>query len=185
MPPDSAEAYPTAGEDGDAIVEFMARRFDPTVLPTPHVRDCRHLQLDGHYAANGTRFWINMRARASELLARVADPASDYVLTEVVHCKSRDEIGVASAADTCACRFLDRVLTLSDAGVVAIVGTKAHDQLRDLLDLPAPPYVVSRELAGRQRWVTFLWHPAGFKGPKKFGGLYSTAQLRTLREACA
>jgi len=39
--------------------------------------------------------------RASELLERPADAGTDFGLTEVVHCKSPAELGVAEAYATC------------------------------------------------------------------------------------
>jgi hypothetical protein len=61
-----------------------------------------------------------------------------------------------------------------------VVGSMAHERLRDRLDLPQPPYNVRRFVGGRERRVAFLWHPAAFK-PHTFSGLYS--DLDDLRAA--
>jgi hypothetical protein len=171
--PLTSEAYPTGASSDDTIAEFLLQRFDPTVKPKPFVVDDKHLQLDGEYAKVKTRFWTSIRARATELLEYAADPNADYVLTEVVHCKSKGEEGVAKASPTCAERYLDRIMKLTPATVLVVVGSKADERLRDRLNLPQPPYNVRRVVGGRQRRVVFLWHPAGFKGPKTFSGLYS------------
>jgi hypothetical protein len=148
--PLTAEAYPTGANSDDEIAEFVLRRFDPSVTPKPYVLEDRHLQLDGEYPKHTTRFWTSIRARATELLEHPADPNADYVLTEVVHCKSLDEIGVAKASTTCADLYLDRILDLTPATVLVVVGSLAHQRLRKRLDLPQPPYNVRRVVGGRE-----------------------------------
>lgn len=174
--PLTAEAYPTSASSDDTIAEFVLRRFDPSVTPKPYVLEDHHLQLDGKYPKHTTKFWTSIRARATELLEHPADPNADFVLTEVVHCKSTAETGVAKASPTCADLYLDRILELTPATVLVVVGSQAHQRLRDRLDLPQPPYNVRRVVGGRERRVVFLWHPAAFKGPKTFAGLYSDVE---------
>lgn len=111
--PSTAEAYPVAAWPEDKIVEFLGRRFDQSVRPRPFVRNFRRLQRDGHYAHKPTRFWPSMQRRAEELPGDSADPSRNYVMTEVVHCKSKGETGVAAAAATCAGRYLDDILSLT------------------------------------------------------------------------
>jgi hypothetical protein len=121
QPPSSAEAYPVAAWPDDEIAEFLGRRFDQTVRPRPFVRDFRHLQGDGQYAPKPTRFWLSIRRRAVELFGEAADPSRNYVMTEVVHCKSARETGVARAAATCARRYLDDILSLTACAVPKLV----------------------------------------------------------------
>lgn len=82
-----------------------------------------HYILDGIYTTTTAgdklkkvAYWVAVRARARELIAD-AVPGRDYATTEVVHCKSTDEIGVASAAAECSKMHLDRVLAISPARV--------------------------------------------------------------------
>jgi hypothetical protein len=90
QPPGTAEAYPVASCPDEHIAKYLGRRFDQTVAPQPFVRDFRHLQIDGQYAAKRTPYWVSMRLRAAELLGPGADPAVNYVMTEIVHCKSKN-----------------------------------------------------------------------------------------------
>jgi hypothetical protein len=46
------------------------------------------------------RYWSSIRARARELIPG-AVPGQDYAISEIVHCKSKGEEGVAEAAQTC------------------------------------------------------------------------------------
>ena len=96
--------------------------------------------LDGIYttAPSGERlqkvaYWVAVRARARELIPE-AIPGRDYALTEVVHCKSEDEIGVFSASAECTSKhpasfargpqtlaglYADDLLRLQDAATLA------------------------------------------------------------------
>jgi len=186
QPPSAAEAYPVASWPDDKIMEFLGRRFDQSVRPRPFVRNFRHLQRDGNYAPKPTQFWVSIQRRAEELLGDGADPSRNYMMTEVVHCKSKGETGVAVAAETCARQYLDAILSLTTAPIVVVVGKQAHRRLRGhLLDLPEPPYIRTAELGGRQRELVFIWHPAAFQGPKTISGLHGSESAARLKELIA
>jgi len=181
-PADAVEPFPTASSADAEIVEFIGRRFDQTVLPAPWVRDDRSLLRNGRYWPRPTRFWVSIRARARELLGDAADPARNYVMTEVVHCKSRHEAGVAAAASTCAQRYLADILRLSAAPVIVVVGKKAHAALTAWLPgLPAPPYVIGAEVGGRARTLVYLNHPSSWDGPKTIRELHGPEMLAQLQ----
>jgi hypothetical protein len=179
---DQVEPFPTASSSDDQIVEFIGRRFDQTVLPKPWVRNDRSLLRNGTYWHRPTRFWVAIRARARELLGDDADPARNYVMTDVVHCKSRYEIGVAAAASTCAQRYLEDILRLSAAPLIAVVGKKAHATLMAWLPwLPEPPYITAAELGGRPRMLVYVSHPSSWGEPKTIRKLYGPERLAELR----
>ena len=169
--PESAEAYPVVSHTDAQIIDFITRRFDPTVTPRPYVLDDHHLQRDGQYRKSTTKFWSSIRKRAEELLGPGAEPHRDYAMTEIVHCKSKAEIGVKKAAATCGERYLDRIVHLSPAGVVVVVGSAAHGHLAEPWQLPAPPYAVWRAVGEKDRLVVHLPHPNAF-APKTFKGIY-------------
>jgi hypothetical protein len=107
-------------------------------------------------------------------------------MTEVGHCKSKGEYGVASAAPECAGRYLDEIFCLTAAPVVVMVGRQAHAILKlQLPDLPEPPYFHTRELGGRERELVFIWHPASRKDGKTIDGLYGDEFLDRLRALAA
>ena len=64
-----------------------------------------------------------------------------------------------------------------------IVGKKCHDCLNEALSarIAKPPYITSRELGGTVRRLVFMWHPAGFKGPKTIAGLHGDSELGRLQ----
>jgi hypothetical protein len=186
QPPSAAEAYPVASWPDDKIVEFLSRRFDQSIRPRPFVRNFHHLQRDGRYAQKRTRFWLSMQRRAEELLGDGAHPSRNYVMTEVVHCKSKRETGVAVAAETCARRYLDAIVPLTAAPIVVVVGKQAHRRLHEQLPhLPEPPYIHTAKLGRRQRELVFIWHPAAFQGPKTIGGLHGPESVARLKELIA
>ena len=96
----------------------------------------------GDLSPSWVRFWASCRARAAELLdlprAQVK-PGTHFALTELVHCKSRDETGVDKAAPECIRRhWLDDpspgspnrgLSTLHGAALVIALGKVAHDAL--------------------------------------------------------
>jgi hypothetical protein len=87
---DEQEEYPLLSWPDQWIEDFFVNRFSGG---RKHwVEDgIRDLRLDG--SRRPVRFWIEVRQRAIELLERDVQPGSDYALTEVVHCKSRNEEG--------------------------------------------------------------------------------------------
>jgi hypothetical protein len=184
--PETAEAYPVASCSDEDIAQYLGRRFDQAVVPRPFARDSHHLQLNGQYAARPTHFWVSMHRRAIELLGPDADPSRNYAMTEVVHCKSSGETGVAAAAQTCAERYLDKILSLTAAQVVVIVGKQAHAMLKlQFPELREPPYVYTKELGGRPRELVFIWHPASRKKGKTIAGLHGAECLDRLRTLAA
>jgi hypothetical protein len=178
-----AEHYPRAAWADEDIADFMTRRFRPGAGYT--VGD-RFMCQDGTYAPQPVRFWVQVRRRASELLGYSADPDRDYVMTEIVHCKSKGEVGVTSAAALCAQRYLGRVVALSDARLIVVLGAKARDRLRPILRLGEAfgsrsgvgderANIAIRDVGGVQRVLCYLWHPTSMtKWPRDFPGSFPT-----------
>ena len=159
-PADAVEPYPTASASDEYIAEFLGRRFDQTVRPLPYIcQDSRSLMRNGRYA-KAIRFWTEIRRRADELLDD-ADPACNYVMTEVVHCKSRRNVGAAAASGTCARRYLSDILQLTEAPIVVVMGKIAQQVIRDWFpELPQPPDIHPQaELGGRRRTFLFIGQP--------------------------
>ena len=85
--PSIAENDPfRASSSSDAeIIDYYQCSFDP---------DAGHISPSAY---NSVPFWRGVRARATEILGRDAVPGVDFALTELVHCKSTGEQGVARA----------------------------------------------------------------------------------------
>ncbi|WP_285104061.1 hypothetical protein [Promicromonospora sp. MEB111] len=178
-PPESAEAYPAAADDNDLIADFVVHRFDGCWARP----EGKHRRIDGGYTY--VAFWGAIRKVATDLLGYQASPAADYVMTEVVHCKSKGETGVNKALDRCSGLHMDRILADCPAAVMVVVGGKARDRVARIWDLgwdkKHTPAVV-REIAGRRRTIVQLAHPAAF-GANEYVSTKYPEHLAVLRAA--
>ena len=164
-----AERFPTASWSPGDTADYFERRFDT---------DAGYVS-PGAY--NAVRFWTSVRARAREILGRDATPGIDFALTEVVHCKSRQEEGVAAAVDTCTGMWLGPILALSDARVVVLLGKRAQEPCSKAwgLDVSQPAHF-GVVLGGRERAVVLLPHPNAF-ARKTVAARVSEDHLKKLR----
>lgn len=111
-------------------------------------------------------------------------PGRDYALTEIVHCKSPHEIGVAEAATTCTDMHMENVMSVAAARVIIAVGAFTH---RWFLGPGAavPDAPIARVLGGRPRLIAFTAHFSPSRGgPKQLVKRYAWNHLTTLRLAC-
>ncbi|WP_129336310.1 hypothetical protein [Cellulomonas endophytica] len=194
------ERYPTASWPDARLVEFVSERFVPDQAFDAGdgfaSASGRFRRNDGSGSPKRVAFWNNVRRRAAELVGQDASPVIDYVMTEVVHCKSKGEKGVASASSLCAPLHLDRVLAHCPAPLVVVLGAKARARAAEAWSLPSTfgfstsgawqerDHMAVLDLAGRKRLVVYLWHPTGSTAPKTFAGAYP-ASLALLRELVA
>lgn len=156
------EAYPTASWPAARVADFFDARFEQREEPwvDGHMRALRTDRAPR--AGRGTRFWIACRARATELLGRDATPGVDYVLAEVVHCKSKGEDGVEEALDTCVEQWLSRLLAVADARVVVLFGARARTAIERVYHVTmtlGAPLSEPLEVEGRERVLVALPHP--------------------------
>lgn len=165
------EAPPIAGDltissKEDDLVHTFEDAFDEG--PWFGIHDGTHLRNAEGRVGEYIAYLGSCKARASELLGQPARPGLDYALTEVVHCGSKHEVGVWSASLECVPRYLNRVLGLSPAAVVLVVGSVARDIVRKMVPAVATDtlFVGPVDLAGRARYVLFLPHPNARRVPK-------------------
>jgi hypothetical protein len=172
----TTEAYPGGAATDDALVDYFDNRFDGH-----WIRDGVYARnTDGSYA-DAQRFWVEVRARAAEVLERLPVPGHDYALTEVVHCKSSREQGVVAARDPCAQRFLAPVIAQARACLLVGLGAHARDVLGARLRLrPGKCVHGPLPIAGRTRMVVLLPHP-NFRGGRTFGGNVTPDELARVR----
>lgn len=111
--------------------------------------------------ARATRFWIEVRSRARELLpGREVSPGVDYALTEAVRCKSRHEIGVEEALATCSSLYLRDTVERSGAVVIVVLGRLAARAIGQQLSVPPQQRLHEGVVVGqRRRAFVFLPHP--------------------------
>jgi hypothetical protein len=125
----------------DNVVDFHIRRFDQTRAMPYVTSKAQYLSRDGNYRgadrfAPGKGFqayWRNAFIEAKFILGREIDLSHDVCLTEVVHCKTRNEtdkskkpVGLDEALFPCAGSYLRRIISLSNANVFVISGKIAR-----------------------------------------------------------
>ena len=138
----------------------------------------------GNRGAKPIRYWLWARARARELLQRPPLPGTDYAMTEVVHCGTQHENGVASAFATCTDRYFERTLRASAATVVVCVGGWAKAGFKRSFNIDIPEHIWGPgDVAGRQRLILAVPHPGAFGTPKRFEPYVGTDGLNRLRTA--
>jgi len=173
------EEFPIGSWPDERVIDFFHRRFDEE---TPWMDGLRPLLKDGSYARSIT-FFSHAGGRAEEILGRPARIGKDFAFTEIVHCKSRGEIGVSEALDVCASRYTQRILENTLAPVLIVFGKPA----RRVVEHVFPETKVTGRLAGplflggRKRFVAFLPHPNSFV-KKTFAACLPDA-IDLLREA--
>ena len=117
------ELYPTDDWSDDEIVDFFYNRFEK------YVKSSEVLNKNREFSKKKVTYWSHINNRVKEIF-KLADkneiiPGEDYCITEVVHCKSKGEEGVTEAVKTCSAAYLKKVVKLSHAKVLVIVGSVA------------------------------------------------------------
>ena len=191
------EDFPTYAMSVEESVDFFVNRFNPEIQP-PHAtfktgtkKDFLYRSNDGDYRGKGGKknapieTWQEIHRRAMEILGPNCHPHSDYALTEVVKCKSKNEIGVKSASQNCVDTWMSKVLESSTARIVVVVGRHSRDNFAHKIEgIPSDfgtdpktyPEIgsLNRSLrdikvssfGGKSRLYVYNWHPTGMI-PKK------------------
>ena len=110
-------------------------------------------------------------------------PGVDYALTEVVHCGSQHEVGVAEAFSTCVDRYFERVLNTAAAMVVICVGGSASEAFKRAFGVDPHHHTEPAEIAGRRRFIVSVPHPGRFGTQKSLEPYVGSGRLAQVREA--
>ena len=134
----SEENYPnwqTSKWSAESIIDFALNRFSKMQLRQYGATEYgslknfdRTVEKDGSLSKNRVRYWSWVRQLVSHILEKPESEVSaisDYVMTEIVHCKSTYEEGVVSARKKCKDKYLERILALSPAELIFVVGKNA------------------------------------------------------------
>jgi hypothetical protein len=176
-----AEQYPLWSWSDDAITDYFVHRFGTG--KRIWIRDGKYsLQKDDSYS-RAVAFWASVRQRTIELFNSNVEPGIDYALSEVVHCKSKQEIGVKSAVKQCSEKYLDKVFAVSNAIIVIVLGDIANDAMKSIYDLSGNNQQVLEpvKLGQRERYIVFLPHPNA-RQSRTFKSVLPQPVLRQLRE---
>jgi uracil-DNA glycosylase len=160
---DEREEYPDQSWRLDRTIDFFQNRF---TSDAGWVRDGLYvLQRDGSLSRQWVRFWAAARGRTCEILDKGKSqikPGIDFALTEIVHCKSREEEGVKEARDFCSERYLERILSVAAAKVLVVFGGTAKHAIVRLFGPAMTLQSHDLNIVSIQnvpRMVVFLPHP--------------------------
>lgn len=175
----TTDVYPRWSWSDDEMDDYFNHRFGGG--HKEWIVDGKKALLTTGTYSHSVKFWAAVRQRAIELLGPGVRPGTDYALTEIVHCKSRSEIGVEQAQNKCVETYLKRVLELAEAKVVVVLGARAGQAIQNHFKLPEKT-LVSEEVTIRSRKTifAFLPHPTAFK-PKSFLKVLQAHELEKLR----
>ena len=119
----------------EKIIDFALNRFSSNQLRMFGATQYgslknfdRTIEHGGALSKSRVRYWSWVRQLVSHILDKPEDQVSaisDYVMTEIVHCKSTYEEGVVSARKKCKDKYLERILALSPAELIFVVGKNA------------------------------------------------------------
>ena len=174
-----SEEYPTLSWSDSEMSDFFNNRFGGGRKAWAE-GGRKSLQRDGTYS-RVIPFWNGVRHLAKELLLREPVPGNDYAITEIVHCKSLEEIGVKQAQEQCVRLYLRKVLDIAAARVVVVLGEPAKHAICKEFDLPETPSLVEQIQLGNSEIIfTFLPHPNAYK-VRTFAKCLTTHQLESLQ----
>lgn len=181
---DFDEPYPTWSDNLESTDEFFTNRFGDR---PGQIRDGKYPPVKDGSWGPAVRFWSGVRQRAFEVLPN-AEPGVDYAMTEVVHCKSRNEVGVREALSTCAERYMPRIINEAPkAQLLVVFGVHAALAMAEVFNIELDSEKRSARMTqgGVQRTVVYLDHPASGGKSKRFETALSPDDLQTIRRDLA
>lgn len=172
---DSNEEYPNALWKKEIIEDFFINRFSKERKWVTN--ELKPLKIDGVYGG-WVRFWAAVRSISKSLLDRQPIVGQDYAITEIVHCKSRNEIGVKEAQKECVEKYLSKVLECSNAKVVVCLGDKVSSVIcRYHLSIDSDSLIKPYADGVDGRVFIFLPHPNARKR-RKLDYIFETPEAK-------
>lgn len=158
---DIEEGFPTQDWSEDDILNFFTNRWDSKwVKRSPDGKPLYPLLKTGKYRKNRVVTWAGVGQRAEELLGRAPAFGVDFAITAVVHCKSWNGTGVAEAAKECAEKYLSRIMQISPAKVIVVMGDLAREFLCNALNISCDSVYCRRKVGDTERAFVFIPLPS-------------------------
>jgi hypothetical protein len=162
----NGEFYPTYSWPDPIKADYFINRFKDRGYGNSWVYKNKLLRSDG-IQGKSVRYWSSIKKRAEELLGREAVPGKDYCNTELVHCKSTDQIGVDSALSECTKRFINEKISICGAKIIIGIGSFVKNYFKGNSTISGIP-------------IIYLPHPNAFE-PKTFKKKYSEQEILRIR----
>jgi uracil-DNA glycosylase len=94
-------------------------------------------------------------------------PGKHAAISEIVHCKSNNQIGVNNAKKTCMDKYLEPLLKLSSASIIVLLGAHSSKIISDRYGLDitlatetrmTKTHLIEKHIAGRKRLIVAIPH---------------------------
>jgi uracil-DNA glycosylase len=142
--------------------ERLIAAFDSAFEPgqIPGIADATHLVDATGNRTRAIRYLSWLWYTSKDLLQRDPVPGRDYAATEVVHCGTAGEAGVAEAFATCTARYFRRLVAASSAMVIICTGDWAMRAFAEQFNISFVDRAWGpRDLGGRSRLILQVPHP--------------------------
>ena len=173
------DEYPLWSSSNENILDYFNNRFGGG--KKIWIKDgIKALKKKGAYH-KFTMYWAFVRKYSKEILNREAVPGVDYALSEVVHCKSKSEAGVAQASNECAKKYLQDFLNVTNPKVLFVVGKLAGEVIRTQLRIAEKTtFLTSYRCGNKTMCIVFIPHPNS-RGLKKLENILCSQQIEYLQ----
>jgi uracil-DNA glycosylase len=119
------------------------------------------------YAHRSILHWSSIRKTVAKIYGRSVDnviPGADYAMTEIVHCKTKETFCKNKPHSECADRYLDKLVGVSGAKVILVVGAAAEKIVRRRYHIANDKQKVKKdvEINGRKFDFIFIANPCSF-----------------------
>ncbi len=178
------EHYPTREWKDEKVMDFFANRFDEN-RPSPYTRNRCVLCSNGQYRKKSVTFWNHIHRQAERALGRKVEAGKDYAITEVVHCKSRDEQGVRQSVNECGDKWMTQIIEMSDARVIMVVGGIAKDWFCNQYKIDKEKIFSVLKISSRERTVLIVPHPNSREEKRSLDKILDANQIRFLNSTLA
>ena len=118
----------------ERFTSSTTRKYGATDSKEKSTRD-RTIGINGQPSKKAVRHWSWVRQFAAYAMGKPVSQTSaisDYVMTELVHCKSRGEAGVPQALTYCSEKWFEKIMAISPAEVIFVAGAKAGEAFATL-----------------------------------------------------
>jgi len=122
------ELFPTLKWPDQMIADFFINRFKNREEEYSWVYKNKFIYKNCT-RSRSQPYWSSIKNRVKELINRNPIPGIDYCVTELVHCKSVSEIGVAKALPKCTKSFLKEKIEISGAKIIIAIGAHVRNYL--------------------------------------------------------
>ncbi len=181
------EHIPRESWNAAATIDFFRRRFDRGAGHTEQADSGALYTLENHPGGQRSRarrhvnHWSVIRKHAEDILGRRPEPGRDFVLTEMVHCKSGREAGVGEAIDTCADLWLPAIMETSAAPVIILLGSHARKTAHRLWETGETCGATFGLTIGQKEQAVVKLPHTNYRGPRKVAQILGPEETRRLR----